>query len=329
MIIIRIMGGLGNQLFQYAAAYSLARQHNTFVVHDISFYQGNYPLKNLHQQYNVDHLRQLGMNDQQIANEIFYRSRLEELTIKNLNPAIQLPNTQNPILNVNINGINQQIQFTNYNYTDSPYNPSIWQCPDNTILTGYFESHHYSHQYRGEFCEQFQYNGAWSAVANEYARKIKNTPFAVGLNIRLGDKVHIPLFHINFKNYIGRAMNLMKQLAQSRGAQPKLFIFCGDPKAFYEIYADFCHEHQGQFELVVTQSAMFDFELMKLMNGLILTHSTFGWWAAYLNNQPQKIVIAPNLFFNGMEAIKTEHNRLDYYPDDFILLPISRFKEFQ
>ena len=60
---------------------------------------------------------------------------------------------------------------------------------------------------------------------------------------------------------------------------------------------------------------MTDLILMKLCDHNIIANSTFSWWAAWLNNNPEKIVIAPNNWFGNAYL---HQNTIDLIPDAWI-----------
>ena len=58
-----------------------------------------------------------------------------------------------------------------------------------------------------------------------------------------------------------------------------------------------------------------DFRLMSLCKHQIIANSTFSWWAAWLNNNHDKMVMAPKKWFN------VSHNNIkDLYPDSWTVI---------
>jgi hypothetical protein len=60
-----------------------------------------------------------------------------------------------------------------------------------------------------------------------------------------------------------------------------------------------------------------DFYLMSMCKNQIISNSSFSWWSAYLNQNPDKIVVAPSVWF----APKYKEDTWDVIPDDWIILP--------
>ena len=56
-----------------------------------------------------------------------------------------------------------------------------------------------------------------------------------------------------------------------------------------------------------------DMYLMSQCKNNIIANSTFSWWGAWLNNNPQKIVITPSIWFNDRNP-----NDCDIIPDNWI-----------
>ena len=74
-------------------------------------------------------------------------------------------------------------------------------------------------------------------------------------------------------------------------ASPKFFIFSDD--------TNMAKETLGNFDAVFvsTQSLLEDFYLMQNSKHNIIPNSSFSWWASYLNSNPNRIVVAPKIWF--------------------------------
>ncbi|MDB5227627.1 MAG: glycosyl transferase family 11, partial [Bacteroidota bacterium] len=96
--------------------------------------------------------------------------------------------------------------------------------------------------------------------------------------------------------------------------QPYFFIFTDDVTWVKENF-----KTNFPFEIVDSnqspESGYIDMQLMSLCKHNIICNSTFSWWSAWLNKNPEKIVIAPSNWFAD-SAI----NSKDIYPSDWIKL---------
>lgn len=64
-----------------------------------------------------------------------------------------------------------------------------------------------------------------------------------------------------------------------------------------------------------------DFYLMSLMKHQIISNSSFSWWAAYLNDHQDKIVIAPYPWFHPKHHLSSKH----IIPENWVVLPVSTY----
>jgi hypothetical protein len=99
---------------------------------------------------------------------------------------------------------------------------------------------------------------------------------------------------------------------------PHFFIFSDDLEWCYENF------HISNCTFVDIQAArkdpIIDFQLMSLCKHNIISNSTFSWWAAWLNNNHEKVVVAPNRWFNNerknvqalQDTIPAEWVRIDF-----------------
>jgi len=93
------------------------------------------------------------------------------------------------------------------------------------------------------------------------------------------------------------------------GLAGNIFIFSDDIEwcklAFLQDYFDYN-------VYFIDSEDYLDFELMKSCKYNIISHSSYSWWAAILNNHPEKIVIAPQKFLVRKEDRKFYDNKIHY-----------------
>jgi hypothetical protein len=136
------------------------------------------------------------------------------------------------------------------------------------------------------------------------------TPGTVSIHIRRGDfskKAETNLYHgILSSDYYKQAIEIISSKINS----PKFYIFSDDinwakenlivPEAVYA---------SGQ----ISKTHFEDLYLMSQCHHNIIANSSFSWWGAWLNDNPEKIVIAPKNWFN-----KGPKDTQDIIPGDWI-----------
>ncbi|MBY0244074.1 MAG: alpha-1,2-fucosyltransferase, partial [Sphingobacteriaceae bacterium] len=130
---------------------------------------------------------------------------------------------------------------------------------------------------------------------------------SVSLHVRMGDYVNHPLHGgICTLKYYQQAIELMKSKIEA----PIFFIFSND--------IEWCKQNLDIINAVyvtgnIGENSFRDMQLMSLCQHNIIANSSFSWWGAWLNNNRNKIVIAPKIWFND-ESINTS----DLLPDGWM-----------
>ena len=282
MIISNLTGGIGNQLFQYAAGFGLAQCCNF--------------IQKLH-----------------FTNALFCTQRNFELT----NFKIDESNaTKKDLANLGVplNKYSRIIErakkefglFTNKNfiYEDQLKNKNdLWHIGDNKYLIGYWQNNRYWQKYEGKLRTKIAFKEKFVKKQEENKKKICiNSLPKVGVHFRRGDYVKY-----------GDSLNLSYyknafQLMNAKMGKVQYICFSDDinwVKNNFEndhiIYVDF------------TTSGCEDLYLMSLCDYHIIANSTFSWWGSWLSQNNNKFIIAPNewsrindksLVCNGMIVIK-------------------------
>jgi hypothetical protein len=273
MVIVRLMGGLGNQMFQYAAARKLAGKKAIYI--DDSFLTAN-----------------------QISTEIFTARQLELLTfyrinLKRLNPYFRrFLLTKNKLLSL-------------LRRLFPVYYSEMKQIDDNNIgrfLTGvnakgilylndYFQDPTIFESVRHILIQDFTFKPINSNLKT-VEEKIASTN-AVSIHIRRGDylKPLINDFHgVLTMEYYQHAISYINRKVEN----PTYFIFSDD--------LEWCEKNLSFIEnkhlVSGSQAAWEDMSLMSRCKHQIIANSSFSWWGAWLNENPGKTVICPKKWFN-------------------------------
>lgn len=143
---------------------------------------------------------------------------------------------------------------------------------------------------------------------------ILNTKDSVSLHIRRGDYLKDDAFvKLGFGYYAGALKALHKRVKQAN-----IFIFSDDMqwcKKYFLYNVGFEFTKTFTFTFIdhnSDENAAFDLELMKSCKHNIIANSTFSYWAAYLNDNPHKIVIVPNKILQTIptDAFKNHENKI-------------------
>ncbi len=265
MIRIFLRGRAGNQLFQYAAGRALAHRHGVSLGLDISGY---------------------GPGSR--------RCILRRLPIA--------AKTLNPLPAWLCRGVTGQWPW---HYSRQPvyreaghrFDPAFRDLPAACTLFGWFQSEKYFQPIAELIHQEFSLDGLpLDPATREMERRIGDAD-AVALHIRRADYLGQPFYEVCTPRYYQNAMRHVGE----RVADPHFFIFSDDP--------DWCREHfRGPtFTLVdlpaSQQDPLNDLRLMTLCRHNIIANSSYSWWGAWLNRNPERVVVAPKIWFNRADAV--------------------------
>jgi len=278
MIIVKLTGGLGNQMFQYAAAKRLAHYHNTELKLDISFLGGG---------REVCTPRDFQLNQLAITASIASNHEIARIKKKNFfrSKASWFSNF------MGMTGYDGGIFRERFFYFD----PEVLALPDNTYLAGYWQSEKYFHDIKEIVRREFALNYPLTGKNKEITDHIKETN-SVSVHIRRGDFVRnadVNKVHgVCSVDYYRRSVKKMTDIL----GNINLFVFSDEPS--------WVTEHMD-FSVPVTvvdhnssDMASQDLCLMTYCKHHIIANSSFSWWGAWLAYSADQQVIAPERWFN-------------------------------
>ena len=191
--------------------------------------------------------------------------------------------------------------------------PAVLTLPRHSLLHGYWQSEKYfgdiSHIIRKEFTLGEDLNGRNAGMAGT----LRSTG-SVSVHVRRADYVADPVTNkvhgICELRYYERAIELIA----SRVGDPHFYIFSDDMQwAKSNLNVPYAVTYMDQNP---PDAAHIDMCLMSLCKHNIVANSSFSWWAAWLNSNPDKIVIAPERWF-----LAPELDTKDLVPPEWIRLP--------
>ncbi len=268
MIIIKLQGGLGNQLFQYAFAKALSKQLNVDFALDDSFYSQN-----------ITNYSQNGI-------------RTNQLSIFDINYSVS--NKKNQDWNWLLKTLSRSVGLKSYiaeprfEFTDIAV-----QVKGDVFLDGYWQSERYFSMIQSAIKHDFStFKEPISQAALPILAQIKTTN-SVCIHVRRSDYLTNPRYVVLGLDYYQKAIEWLFDLFTDL----HFFVFSDDInwcKANFEGTANF------QF---VSDNQRFtlrdEFEMMQNCQHHITANSTLSWWAAWLNNNHAKVVICPQKWFFG------------------------------
>lgn len=289
MLVVRIGGGLGNQMFQYAFARSLEIRHEKEVFLDIKSLETN---KRNYELYRFT-IKENYVDENKM--KYFYAKNFLVKSWYYLQGKLERNS-----------GLTHRIREKNRGFS-----PEYLNIKENAYFHGCWQSEKYFEDIKGTIREEFKFREKPNKKNLEMIKRIKADCFAVSLHVRRGDYVtdirNFEKHGICSVEYYLEAIQYMKNKI---GENIHCYIFSDDMewvKNFLPVncattYVDYNKGDQS-FE---------DIRLMSLCSHNIIANSTFSWWGAWLNRNPNKIVVAPKIWFSS------ESRCIDIIPEDWI-----------
>lgn len=274
MIIVRLTGGLGNQLFQYAAARAL------------SIGSG----KTLVLEHGRLHASSGTMTPRTFELQHFCLSRPDAAPVIGRNPqgACQARCISAAVgLATRLPGVAWREKSLDYQPLPSTIGPLV-------VLEGYFQSYRYFQHIRKELLEELTLVEPVPSCNAQLMALVKSAP-SVSLHVRRGDYVSNPAaaqFHgLCSMDYYRAAI---ESLESCHGAL-EYFIFSDDPAWCRENFAFLPKKHF--VECNSPQAGYLDLNLMRHCKYHIIANSSFSWWGAWLADYSSSTVIYPRKWF--------------------------------
>lgn len=270
-ILIKISGGIGNQMFQYAFGKCFEKRGRK-VTYELSYYNN--------------------IGDRHFTlKDVFNKTSFVFQNLECRNPEL-------PVY------YDQDVK-TNKEYQANMKLLDL--CAGYFI--GYWQSWKYAYIVREELLREFIFPDEKEEMLRKISRDIASEN-SVSIHIRRGDYLNEEneriFAGICNENYYENAIQYMS----TRTADVKFYIFSNDIEWVR-------HTYHGKNVFIVEQSLFenyqdwYDMYLMSCCKHNIIANSTFSWWGAWLNQNRNKIVIAPQKVVNTCDV-------LDFYPDDWI-----------
>lgn len=284
MVGVEISGRLGNQMFEYAFAYAEAKKHRTMFF----FIKEGAPLI-------IYEYFKLETNIFYVLDRLFFNTDRFSLLFSHY-------------LRRKFYDIIKKIYIRDTLFIGSDEDPLDFESLQNkTLYKGHFQSQIYFRNYANEIRDKFQIKKKFLL---NYKKKY-NHPAGkkiIAIHIRKAD--YLNLSHLNLgKQDLSLPLQYFKKIIESIHEKNNFYIFVSDD-------IELIKPHFGYLEktLFSNDVEIHDFLHLLFADTVIISNSTFSWWAAYLNSNPNKVVYCPKYFLGY--AVKREHP-MKIYPEEW------------
>lgn len=286
MIITQLEGGLGNQFFQYALGLKLAKLHNTVLKSDPTLYRNNFE-------------RSYKLGNFKISGTIASKPEVYKYHPQFFGIAQKV-----------LYSLMGKKELTVQREAKMTFNPEALNYPNDSFLAGYWQSEKYFKDIRSDLLEEFQLNDTNQQSLDAKVVNEIETVNAVSVHIRRGDyvtnKTASDVLGFAGLDYYERA----KKYINSKVENPHFFVFSDD--------LEWVKENMNFGENVKYMESnpdYIDITLMSKCKHNIIANSSFSWWSAWLNQNPNKIIIAPKNWFKD-----PTYDSSDLIPEEWIKL---------
>ena len=261
---IKLTGGLGNQMFQFATGYCVAKKKNVDLFLDLSWFKR----RTIHNGFELNNVFDIFSKVNFLNNDFnFKKFKFKEFLNK------------------------FDITYRTFNEPNFNYSPEINKLPNHCFLKGYWQSESYFKEYEDEIKKIFTFNKIVDKLNLKMMDEISNSN-SVSIHIRRGDFLleKNQNHQTDLCNYYSNAIREVSK----NNYNLKFFLFTDDPiwvaKNFNII------DKKTIVNINFGKNSFLDMHLMSLCKINIIANSSFSWWGAWLNNN--KNIFAPKNWFN-------------------------------
>lgn len=272
MIGISLRGRLGNQMFQYAAAYALARRHATRVEVDTSHYWHPDRAQN----FELWRFVRLGLAPLSKPAALV-RGGLRKLGLaRSPEPTFASP--------------------------DVGFLPAVSDLPDGTRLGGWFQSPRFFAGVAEDVRRLFDPAPFMPAAGRARLDALRGGGAVAAVHVRRGDYLDYDNFGIALDSYYRSALDELRTRARCT------FIVFSDDLAWCRQQPHFLTDDVMFFDDLALRSTipLNELALMAACDHVIICNSTFSWWAGWLADRPGRQVIMPRQWLKNMTTDAAE-----------------------
>lgn len=290
MIIVRVTGGLGNQMFQYAMYKSLENKGKLVKLDSKSFYE----TKKEHNGYELERIFDIKPNKPT-------KEDLEKFDENNISTLFKIKRK-----------LFGDKKFV-YDTKEYVFNKDVYKLK-NSYLNGYWQSIKYFEGIENDIKKDFRFKNQLDNKNLEILNEIENSN-SISIHIRRGDYMSPENYNmygcIATPTYYKKAIKVIEEKVEN----PTFFVFSNDMdwvKKNIQINSQVFY-----IDINSGNGSYKDMQLMSNCKHNIIANSSFSWWGAWLNENKNKIVIAPKKWINREDV---DSDKIELFCEGWTLL---------
>lgn len=272
--IVALNGGIGNQMFQYAFARMLETSRSADVEFDIGYYKKKGA-------GNAAELDLYDIGDRVFKDHAFYNR-------------IRLMLQRVPFVSWIAGTYKEYVQFE--------IDPRVMKH-DYRFYFGYWQNREYFRTISDLIRRELTYTGPVSEGEKKVISELRDR-LSIAVHIRRGDYLEgksTGIYHELGEDYYRRAIRIAcEDFMKIDENSARIFFFSNDIAWCRERFSDL--ENATFVDNSISSSAHIDMLMMKNARCLIMANSTFSWWAAWLSDRSDKLVMIPDRWYNDADT---------------------------
>jgi len=291
MIVVKLRGGIGNQLFQYAAGRRMALVNDVELKLDISYYE---IVNNRSYKLNYFNVIETMASHKEINRFYAKSSFLKRIFGRRKG---------------------RSKDFSDKVITDRLFevNSQLFEPVKDAFLDGYWGDEIYFRDIEDQIRKEFEFRVHFPDGYHEWNNAIQSVN-SVSVHVRRADYLlpaHQRIFRLLDESYYERAIEFIRRSVN----RPVFFVFSDEIKMVKEMGC-FQKSNVTFIEDDRINEDYIEFALMRKCKHNIVANSTFSWWTAWLNQNREKVVIAPERWYTderfqsayGVSILRTNQN---------------------
>lgn len=266
MLIVRITGGMGNQMFQYIYGRVIEKKYNQKLSLDLTWYN----ISSTHRYRDLESHESYRLSAFGIAPEAVSESTSRFHNSK----------------------VGKLVNLIHFQLIDRGMKP-LWPA----YFQGYWLGESYFEHMKDDVVEIFQLPTITHENALSYKTQIESGPTAVSMHIRRGDYKNYKHLQVCTPAYYKSAISYLNDALD----EYQLYIFSDDISYCQQML----QEYDNITFIKDSGSDLDEFQLMIYCKHHVISNSTFSWWSAWLGENKSKdsrMVLAPDRWFNRKEG---------------------------